>query len=218
MKKGIYVLMLLALTFIFATSCEKDEAVKDDEGKENNEGALSYDFTLDENEEGWRCVVDGETYGGSISIVNSLNKEYFIPLGLVASAKYGGIDWLPKKEGTFRTGEKLSDIAGSATGDAYFSMSVIIDGLQYYAYSSNAYGTREEDRVYDTEATVTITKFDGDYIPYTLVGMNLNSFIGEVDLLFEGTFKTKDGSKTIEVTRGEVRVRKELPPSAKLIE
>lgn len=224
-KRIIYLLLAMGLISGSLNSCKKDNPKPENSpsttntNNNNEDKELNYPFILNGEESQYKFEVDGQEYSGEVRVVNSLNSEYFIPIELMKSyANAGGIDFLPKKTGTFVSGDKLSNIEGSATSDAKITMSIKVDGKMYYAYSSNPYANTEEDFLPGTEAVITVKKFKGDYVLYEILGYNVKSFIGDVDFLFEGTFKTKNGDETIVVKKGECRIHEELPAGAEIIE
>lgn len=218
MKKIISV-FLISMIALLSVSCEKDEKTDDvNDNEEEEVGGLSYDFTLDGEKSEWRFEVDGKEYKGDVTVNNSMNNERYAAISLLSPYSFAaGISWLPLKTGTFKAGDVLTEIKGSATGEAHFNMSVECEKDLYYAYSKDAYANLEESLIAGTDCTVTVKKLDGKYVGYKLSGFTLAGFVGEIDLLFEGTFKTADGSKTIEIKKGEVRINNSLPRGAEII-
>jgi hypothetical protein len=203
------------------TNTDDDENANtdDDSTNSNPEEELDYPFTLSDNKTMHRLEVDGVVYSGEVSVVNSLNNGTLAAIGFLGNgATTGGVPWLPKKTGTFVTGHELSNVAGSATSKAKMTMHIRVGGKDYFAYSSNAYGNTNESLVPGSEAVITVKKFEGDYVAYTLYGYRVSAFIGKIDFLFEGTFKTLDGSETIIVKKGECRIAEELPVGAEIVQ
>jgi hypothetical protein len=124
---------------------------------------------------------------------------------------------LPKSTGVFTSGHDFGPGDGTNGNNVYLNVFLQVEGETYYAYSSHAYGFLETERVEGSECKLKISNYSGDYTTYRWWNMTLTSFIGEVEVLFAGTFKTKDGSKTIKVEKGEIRIFYELPEGAELV-
>lgn len=215
MKKTLFPLIIILLSVAFlVTNCTKDEDSPINEGPANDPEALNYPFTIPEGETEWKMIVNGEEYSGGVTIYNSLNTDHLVNFAFDGSYPYGGVSWLPMETATIEGGDLIENVAGSATGEAYFNMSVNVNGTKYYAYSTDAYAHNEEYLVPGTSVKMTVKKMEGEYVTYKLMGFALTNFVGEIDALFEGEFKTKDGTESITVERGEIRVFEELPPGA----
>lgn len=199
---------------VLLTSCNKDDDTKPDN---NSNIDVSHSFTLTEDNS-FKFMVDGTEYDGTLRIINSLNNQLYLSVDLMNSSlsSVGGIT-LPKNEGEFLSGYDFGEGSGTNGNNVYLNMFLMVEGETYYAYSSHAYGFLEDDRIEGTECKLKIIKFTGDYTTYTWGNMTLTTFIGEVEVLFAGTFKTKDGSKTIKVEKGEIRIFYELPEGAEII-
>lgn len=217
MRKFIYKASLLALTVLILPiiSCSKDG---DDDLLNNGKEGLNYPFTIEEGNSEWRFEVNGKEYKGSTGWVNSLNSNKFLSIYFDGSFPYGGISWVPYQAGTYKSGQDLGEGSGSVTGKLYFTSSVNVDGEKYYSHSHNEYGDVEEDIIPGTSSTYTIKKFEGGFKQVKTFYGTYRMFIGEVSGLFEGTFKTADGSKSVEVTKGEFRLVSKLNSGDEIVE
>ncbi|GMV53970.1 MAG: hypothetical protein OKBPIBMD_01826 [Chlorobi bacterium] len=219
-RKFFSIAFLLLFAALIFPSCSSDSPTKPDDGKDKNTESrkpLDYEFTIPEGNNTWKFVSNEKEYTGNVTTMSTENNDKFVPILFDGTYPIGGIPWLPQAAGTYITGDSLGQGKGSSTGYFYFTSSVTLDGVQYYAFSTNPYGDQELFRIKDTHGKVTITKFDGKFTTYRMGTVTQTSFIGKIDGLFEGTFKSFDKTQTVTVTRGEFRVALELPKGAEVI-
>lgn len=217
MKTTLNYFLIASLAIFLLAGCSKDDD-NNLKGNDNSDIDLSHSFTLSEDNT-YTFFVDGVEYGGPLRVINSMNNSLYLSVDLMASgnlASIGGLP-LPKSEGEFLSGYDFGPGNGTNGNNIYLNVFLKIEGETYYAYSSHAYGFLETERVEGSECKLKITKFTGDYTTYNFWNMTLTSFIGEAHVLFAGTFKTKDGSKTVNIERGQILIREELPDGAELI-
>lgn len=213
MKASIENFVFWSMLFLAVTACSKD----DDDSI--NDNTLWHEFTLTEVNT-YKFYADGAVHEGTLRVVNSLNTSLYLAVDMMKGnslfSSIGRVP-LPKSIGIFYSGHDFGPGQGTEGNNIYLSVALIIDDETYYAYSAHAYGFLESERVEGSECKLNIIEFSGDYVNYRFMNMTLTGFVGETKVLFTGTFKTKDGSKTIEIENGEMYILEELPSGAELL-
>lgn len=199
MKKiSIYFFYLVFLTIPFV-ACTEDPVLDD-------ENSVEHEFSLTEVNT-YRFEVDTNVVQGGLRVLNSLNNSLYVSVDMYTG--HGVI--LPKQKGNFISGHDFGPANGTEGNNAYLNVHLTYKNEKYYAYSAHAYGYREQDLVPDSECRISIVEYEGDYKQVELWGLSgwggpYTLFMGTIKVLFEGTFKTKDGSKSIEVSKGEMYI------------
>lgn len=202
MKKNKFNIIYLLFMLVMFVACSEDGLV-DENG--DGSGSVAHGYTLTTNNT-YQFIVGEDTVAGDLRMLNSLNNNLYLSLDLGFGS--GGFI-LPKKTGNFKSGYNFGPANGTEGNNAYLNVFLTYKGEKYYAYSSHAYGYREQDLIPDSECRITIKKFEGDYKIVEIWSFSgygqYTLFMGDVEVLFEGTFKTKDGSKSIDVKKGQIK-------------
>lgn len=171
---------------------------------------LEHKFTLTQDNT-YQYEVNGETFTGDVFVTNSLNNNLYVAVDLGYGK--GGLQ-LPKAAGTYKSGHDFGPANGTEGNNAFLNVFLTYEGEKYYAYSSHAYGYLEENKITGSQCIIQIQKFEGDYKDVEILGMSGYGkyvlFVGDVEVLFAGTFKTKDGSKSIKVEKGQLNILQEV--------
>lgn len=201
-KNKSNIIYLLFMSFMIV-ACSEEELIDEQDGES---GSLKHEFTLTNNNT-YQFIVGEDTVKGDVYRVNSLNNNLYLSLDLGIGR--GGF-MLPKITGNFKSGYDFGPADGTEGNNAFLNVFLTYKGEKYYAYSSHAYGYREQDLIPGSECRITIKKFEGDYKIVEIWGLSgygrYTLFMGDVEVLFEGTFKTKDGSKSIDVKKGQMKI------------
>lgn len=212
--------LIIAAISLFIISCGKKDtpAPQEDELPNGEETPLDHSFTIKEGETGWKFEANGTLYEGTARIVGSMETDKSFPVDFwLGPQSIGGFGFLPQKTGTFKSGYDFGKGNGTYGNNYYLTSSLKVGGETYYAYSSHVYGFLEQDKIEGAECTVQIVKYTLKHTTYKFMGSTYSGLIGNADGLFKGTFKTKDGSKSITIIKGEFRTESKLPTGAEVV-
>lgn len=218
MQKKVFPWILGLTMMALIVSCTDSEEMDPDDPQISND--LNFEFTLTGNESNYSMKIDGVEVQNSAEILNSLNTDKSISLnfwGPNFDFDFAGISWIPLGTGTYQTGHNLGTGNGTEGNDLFMVAFVKQDGEKHYAYSSHAYGYLEDERIPGSSCTVEIITFEGGQTTYEFMNGTYSLFIGTVEGKFAGTFKTKEG-KEVNVTNGQFRIVRELPPGAVVLD